>query len=326
MDSKFDLKIKKRKSSLDDKFTIVPKKRKISDDKFSLKKTVSLKKVVSVSDDKFMIKRRKNLQLKPKESKLLVWGIFVFPYKRQLENFCKIFSNECIDEERGIYKCFEKQFGYTNHTKLVLVKQKISNLKKYSDEISKQYNFKRIIYFDPDKTTSESICQKLPHTVHEDEMIDCLSFLDDILYDSFHNFIPNKEILVESDDDIYDELYDYSDEIVHTVFDNDYYDEEQYIIDNIGYEVEDVPLSKEKEEKIEESILKREINIEEAKERKKEDNECLICCKNQITEVILPCGHLVLCGSCIERLRIGYNNKCPICRKDIVKVVHCIMK
>jgi hypothetical protein len=63
-----------------------------------------------------------------------------------------------------------------------------------------------------------------------------------------------------------------------------------------------------------------------AKERTKEDNECVICMVNQITDVIVPCGHLSFCHTCIESLKAKNIYKCPLCNEKIQKTVYCFMK
>ena len=53
---------------------------------------------------------------------------------------------------------------------------------------------------------------------------------------------------------------------------------------------------------------------EEAKQEKESDNACKICFDNEINCVLLPCGHLVICLACSERL-----SDCPLCRAPITE-------
>ena len=42
-------------------------------------------------------------------------------------------------------------------------------------------------------------------------------------------------------------------------------------------------------------------------------SDCVVCGKWQSSHVLIPCGHLCLCGSCVESI----TTNCPICRKAI---------
>ena len=53
-----------------------------------------------------------------------------------------------------------------------------------------------------------------------------------------------------------------------------------------------------------------------ASRRRSNDNAvsvCVVCCERQSSHVLIPCGHLCLCGSCAESV----TTDCPICRSPI---------
>lgn len=43
---------------------------------------------------------------------------------------------------------------------------------------------------------------------------------------------------------------------------------------------------------------------------------CKICQDNEVKKMIIPCGHLVFCASCLTKA-MSQNNTCPICRTVI---------
>ena len=51
--------------------------------------------------------------------------------------------------------------------------------------------------------------------------------------------------------------------------------------------------------------------------RKKQDvaekDECIICCRNRRTHIVVPCGHYFMCKECSSKI----NDLCPICRIPI---------
>ena len=49
-------------------------------------------------------------------------------------------------------------------------------------------------------------------------------------------------------------------------------------------------------------------------------NECSICLSNPFQVVLIPCGHICLCCSCLEQL--NSNKKCPVCRAPYQKHVN----
>lgn len=44
-----------------------------------------------------------------------------------------------------------------------------------------------------------------------------------------------------------------------------------------------------------------------------ESQQCVVCCQNPREIILLPCGHVSLCGDCSERI-IDF---CPVCRAAI---------
>eukprot|EP00746_Dinoflagellata_sp_MGD_P124480 gnl/MRDRNA2_/MRDRNA2_59080_c0_seq1.p1 gnl/MRDRNA2_/MRDRNA2_59080_c0~~gnl/MRDRNA2_/MRDRNA2_59080_c0_seq1.p1 ORF type:complete len:326 (-),score=52.06 gnl/MRDRNA2_/MRDRNA2_59080_c0_seq1:52-1029(-) len=48
------------------------------------------------------------------------------------------------------------------------------------------------------------------------------------------------------------------------------------------------------------------------------DNVCAVCYDRAIDVLLDPCGHIVICADCAERLN---PRKCPICRTDILQVL-----
>jgi len=57
-----------------------------------------------------------------------------------------------------------------------------------------------------------------------------------------------------------------------------------------------------------------------------EDNDgsdehlCVVCLERERDEVLVPCGHMVLCHGCCADI-MASSNECPICREEIVD--HC---
>jgi len=49
-------------------------------------------------------------------------------------------------------------------------------------------------------------------------------------------------------------------------------------------------------------------------------NECVVCLTNPKNALLLPCRHLCLCTECAPMLR-QQQNKCPVCRRAIEKVL-----
>ncbi|XP_017033038.1 uncharacterized protein [Drosophila kikkawai] len=45
---------------------------------------------------------------------------------------------------------------------------------------------------------------------------------------------------------------------------------------------------------------------------------CVICMERSRSIVIMPCRHLCLCKQCSQQLRLRFENRCPVCRNDIL--------
>lgn len=43
---------------------------------------------------------------------------------------------------------------------------------------------------------------------------------------------------------------------------------------------------------------------------------CKVCHDEEVKKMIIPCGHLVFCGSCLTKA-MSQKNECPICRTEI---------
>ncbi|KAH0926371.1 hypothetical protein HID58_018627 [Brassica napus] len=57
------------------------------------------------------------------------------------------------------------------------------------------------------------------------------------------------------------------------------------------------------------------------------DRECIICMKDEVSVVFLPCAHQVVCGSCSDSFFSGNNNggnkvTCPCCRSLVQQRIH----
>jgi len=63
---------------------------------------------------------------------------------------------------------------------------------------------------------------------------------------------------------------------------------------------------------------------EEVKKVEQVEKECKICFDNDINMVIIPCGHMCVCKEC-SKLLTNKNNKCPICKAPIQKIVQTFL-
>jgi hypothetical protein len=48
---------------------------------------------------------------------------------------------------------------------------------------------------------------------------------------------------------------------------------------------------------------------------------CVVCLQNTRTRMLYPCGHLVCCEGCAQRLVAVRDVRCPVCRKPVHDVV-----
>lgn len=56
-----------------------------------------------------------------------------------------------------------------------------------------------------------------------------------------------------------------------------------------------------------------------AVERNHEAKEtCSVCLVEKVNRVLIPCGHIVLCGGCADTIIAVAPRRCPICREEIV--------
>lgn len=53
-----------------------------------------------------------------------------------------------------------------------------------------------------------------------------------------------------------------------------------------------------------------------------DDHLCVVCLENPRDEVLVPCGHMVLCHFCCEGI-LASTNECPMCRVQIED--HCVI-
>lgn len=61
-------------------------------------------------------------------------------------------------------------------------------------------------------------------------------------------------------------------------------------------------------------IIEEEIDINSI-EQVYASEDCCICLEEQCNMVMIPCGHLCLCGDCSLQYK---DNKCPMCRSTIL--------
>jgi len=61
----------------------------------------------------------------------------------------------------------------------------------------------------------------------------------------------------------------------------------------------------------------KDIATEEAGD---DEKACVVCLTNKLNTCILDCGHVCACSACVEALKT-----CPLCRRDIRKVVQIFM-
>jgi hypothetical protein len=54
-----------------------------------------------------------------------------------------------------------------------------------------------------------------------------------------------------------------------------------------------------------------------------DDHLCVVCLEHQRDEVLVPCGHMVLCRFCCENI-MQESKECPVCREAIVD--HCTLE
>lgn len=68
--------------------------------------------------------------------------------------------------------------------------------------------------------------------------------------------------------------------------------------------------------------LEKVVNVSE-KEDNSENSEriCIICKKDEVSIVLLPCAHQVMCASCSGEYRRNGKTACPCCRVSIQQMI-----
>lgn len=64
-----------------------------------------------------------------------------------------------------------------------------------------------------------------------------------------------------------------------------------------------------------------EADIEEGGKAGDDGKECLICLSENKNTLIMPCGHLCVCGDCGKLLQ-EKGHKCPVCRGNIGSLIN----
>ena len=49
------------------------------------------------------------------------------------------------------------------------------------------------------------------------------------------------------------------------------------------------------------------------------EEQCIMCCTYKSNIQFIPCNHTISCVQCCKKMA---NNKCPICKTDILSVIH----
>ena len=65
-------------------------------------------------------------------------------------------------------------------------------------------------------------------------------------------------------------------------------------------------------------LLRELDNLEDSSEKEvNSDRECIICLKDEVSVVFLPCAHQVMCASCSDDFGLKGKATCPCCRVPI---------
>jgi len=51
---------------------------------------------------------------------------------------------------------------------------------------------------------------------------------------------------------------------------------------------------------------------------------CSVCLVEKVNRVLIPCGHIVLCGGCADTIIRDGPRRCPVCRAEIVETHHVV--
>jgi hypothetical protein len=62
------------------------------------------------------------------------------------------------------------------------------------------------------------------------------------------------------------------------------------------------------------------LDMDEIEDFVADKDACIICQENKIDNVFIPCGHMCSCTPCATRMSQTGNNKCPLCRKDVMSM------
>lgn len=68
-----------------------------------------------------------------------------------------------------------------------------------------------------------------------------------------------------------------------------------------------------------------ENETQENNEEEEEEECCPVCLVGERSHVLIDCGHLILCRTCVENFRVSvrqtrtHQKNCPICRKQITR-------
>jgi len=87
--------------------------------------------------------------------------------------------------------------------------------------------------------------------------------------------------------------------------------------DLAGFSLDDLENLRETCQKLMSLIIKKERELlKETKKANKDLIDCKICLDREINTVLLECGHHCVCDICSIDLK-----HCPICKKDIIRIV-----
>ena len=51
---------------------------------------------------------------------------------------------------------------------------------------------------------------------------------------------------------------------------------------------------------------------------------CSVCLAEKVNRVLIPCGHIVLCGGCADTIIRDGPRRCPVCREEFVETHHVV--
>jgi rubrerythrin len=74
-------------------------------------------------------------------------------------------------------------------------------------------------------------------------------------------------------------------------------------------------------EKLNEAVAAATAAVERNHEAKE---TCSVCLVEKINRVLIPCGHIVLCGGCADTIIRDGPRRCPVCREEFVETHHVV--